>query len=158
MAAEAGECEKDLGHDKNVAAARGIFYPLIVETNGVWSMHSLEVLKSIAKKTSLFNELTFSRTLSNLHEQLSCKLWQYNGKLIVDKLALFSYDIDSFNIVFKNLKYIHISISIYIEIHTYIHTYIYIYVCMYVCMHVCMYVLFLMYLHVPIRTNSTVQC
>ena len=37
-------------------------------------MHSLEVLKSIAKKTSLFNGLTISRTLCNLHEQLSCKL------------------------------------------------------------------------------------
>ena len=100
VAAEAGECEKDLRHDENVAAAGGIFYPLIVETYGVWSMHSLEVLKSIAKKTSLFNELTFSRTLCNLHKQLSCKLWQYNAKLIVDKLALFSYDTDSFNIVF----------------------------------------------------------
>ncbi len=62
-------------------------------------MHSLEVLKSIAKKTSLFNGLIFSKTLCNLHEQLSCKLWQYNAKLIVDKLALFSYDMDSFNIV-----------------------------------------------------------
>ncbi len=64
-------------------------------------MHSLEVLKSIAKKTSLFNGLTLSRALCNLHEQLSCKLWQYNAKLIVDKLALFSYDMDSFNIVLK---------------------------------------------------------
>ena len=99
VAAEAGECEKDLQHDENVAAAGGIFYTLIVETYGVWSMHSLEVLKSIAKKTSLFNGWTFSRTLCDLHEQLSCKLWQYNAKLIVDKLALFSYDMDSFNIV-----------------------------------------------------------
>ena len=62
-------------------------------------MHSLEVLKSTAKKTSLFNGLTFSKTLCNSHEQLSCQLWQYNAKLIVDKLALFSYDMDSFNIV-----------------------------------------------------------
>ena len=35
VAAEAGECEKDLRHDENVAAAGGIFYPLIVETYGV---------------------------------------------------------------------------------------------------------------------------
>ena len=30
---------------------------------------------------------------------LLCKLWQYNAKLIVDRLALFSYDMDSFNVV-----------------------------------------------------------
>ena len=110
VAAEAGECKKDLRHNENVAAAGEIFYPLIVETHEVWSMHILKVLKSFAKKTSLFNGLTFSRTLCNLHEQLLCKLWQYNAKLIVNKLALFSYDMDSFNIVSKILIYIYIYI------------------------------------------------
>ena len=98
-AGAAGEAEKDLRYDDNVTAAGGLFYPLIVETYGVWSAHSLEVLKSITKKSSLFNGLTFSKTLCNLHEQLSCRLWQYNAKLILDKLALLSYEGDSFNIV-----------------------------------------------------------
>ncbi len=53
VAAKDGECEKDLQHDENVAVARGIFYPLIIKTYGVWSMHSLKVLKSIANKTTL---------------------------------------------------------------------------------------------------------
>ena len=61
----------------------------------IYIYHSLEVLKSIAKKFSLFNGLTFSKILCNLHEQLSSGLWQYNAKLILYKLALFSYDGDS---------------------------------------------------------------
>ena len=43
--AEAGESEKDLRHDDNVIAAGSLFCPLIVGTYGVWSAHSLEVLK-----------------------------------------------------------------------------------------------------------------
>ena len=77
-----GESEKDNRHDNNVTAASGLFYPLVVETYGVWSTHSLEVIKFIAIRSSLLKQ-THSKTLCNWHEQLSCRLWQYNVKLIL---------------------------------------------------------------------------
>ena len=57
VAAEAGECEKDLRHDENVAAAGGfsILYQLKLMECGNAQPGGL---KSIAKKTSLFNGLT----------------------------------------------------------------------------------------------------
>ena len=75
-AAETGEMAKDLRHDANVTASGGVFYPLVVESFGTWSVHSLEVLKTIARKTSLSQTLTISRAVCNLHELLSIRLWQ----------------------------------------------------------------------------------
>ena len=48
-AAQAGELKKDKRHDSNVSSYGCFFYPLVVESYGVWSEHSLELLKSIAK-------------------------------------------------------------------------------------------------------------
>ena len=67
----------------------------MVETYGVWSTHSLEVIKFIAKRSSLLSGQTFSKTLCNLHEQLSCRLCQHNAKLLLEKLALVAFDVDS---------------------------------------------------------------
>ena len=85
-AAETGEMAKDLRHDANVTASGGVFYPLVVESFGTWSVHSLEVLKTIARKTSLSQTLTISRAVCNLHELLSIRLWQYNARMILDRL------------------------------------------------------------------------
>ena len=79
---------KDLRHDANVTASGGVFYPLVVESFGTWSVRSLEVLKTIAKKTSLSQTLTISRAVCNLHELLSIRLWQYNARMILDRLHL----------------------------------------------------------------------
>ena len=51
-AAEAGEIEKDQKHDWIVLQSGGVFHPLVVETLGLWSPSSLEVLKVIASRTS----------------------------------------------------------------------------------------------------------
>ena len=48
-AAKFGESEKGNRHDDNVTAAGGLLYPMVVETYGGWSTHSLEVIKFIAK-------------------------------------------------------------------------------------------------------------
>ena len=81
-AVQFGESEKDNRHDNNVTAAASLFYPLVVNY-GVCSTHSLDVIKFIAKRSSLLNGQTLSKTLCNVHEQLSCRLWQYNAKLIL---------------------------------------------------------------------------
>ena len=86
--AEAGEIEKDEKYDKVVTQAGGHFYPLIVETLGHWSPSSLETLKIIASKASSMNSIPFSQTYSNLMEQLSVRLWQYNAKLLYSRLNL----------------------------------------------------------------------
>ena len=87
-AAEAGEIEKDEKHERAVTQAGGHFYPLIVETLGHWSPSSLETLKTIASKASSMNHIPFSQAYSNLMEQLSVRLWQYNAKLLYSRLNL----------------------------------------------------------------------
>jgi len=49
-AAAAWEALKDKQHEANVVAA-GQFYPLIVETFGVWTPFARETLKDIARRT-----------------------------------------------------------------------------------------------------------
>ena len=58
---------------------------LVVETFGLWSSHSL--LKSIARRSALHNHVTVSHTTSHLHQQLSIKLWLYNSKMVLERLA-----------------------------------------------------------------------
>ena len=74
-AAGAGEREKDQRHEANVASTGSIFHPLVCESLGLWSPHSLKYL-------------TESQAVSNIHEQLSVKLWLYNAKRILHRLAL----------------------------------------------------------------------
>ena len=71
-----------------VTQAGSHFYPLFVETLGHWSPSSLETLKTIASKASSMNSIPFSQTYSNLMEQLSLRLWQYNAKLLYSRLNL----------------------------------------------------------------------
>ena len=87
-AAEAGEVQKDLHYDSDVTNAGASFYPMIVETYGTWSTYSLEIIKVIARKTSLLNKLPVSRTVCNIHEQLAVRLWQYNARMVLDRLHL----------------------------------------------------------------------
>ena len=91
-AAKGGEMAKDLRHDANLTASGNFFYPLVVESFGTWSAHSLKVLKTIARKTSLSQALSISRAVCNLHELLSVRLWQYNTRMILDRLHLVSKD------------------------------------------------------------------
>ena len=85
-AAAAGERGKDQHHEANVTSTGSIFHPLVCESLGLWSPHSLEVLKTIVRRLSFKRNLTVSQAVSNIHEQLSVKL--YNAKMIWHRLAL----------------------------------------------------------------------
>ncbi len=66
----------------------------MVESYGVWAAHSLEVLRSIIKKSLLSSGLSLGQVSRQFHEQLSVRLWQYNSRLISDYLPNY-YDLDS---------------------------------------------------------------
>ena len=70
-AAYAGEEEKDIRHEAEVAAAGGLFYPLAIESFDFWTPTSLAVLKTIVLKTMTKTRMTFSQAFSNILEQLS---------------------------------------------------------------------------------------
>ena len=87
-AAEAGELEKDQRHDSLVSSTGSIFYPIVVESLGLWSPNSLQVLKTIARRTSFHNNATVSQCMCNLLQQLSYKLWLYNARMILARVDL----------------------------------------------------------------------
>ena len=62
-ATAAGEAFNDKQHENNVVAARGQFYPLIVETFGVWTPFARDNLKDIARRTTARNRLSPRRYL-----------------------------------------------------------------------------------------------
>ena len=86
-ACAAGELEKDQRHDSLVSSTGSIFYPVVVESLGLWSPNSLQVLKTIARRTSFHNNATVSQCMCNLLQQLSCKLW-YNARMILARVDL----------------------------------------------------------------------
>ena len=83
-----GEREKDSRHEANVTSTGSIFHPLVCESLGLWSPHSLEVVKTIARRLSFKRNLTVSQAVRDIDEQLSVKLWLYNAKMIWHRLAL----------------------------------------------------------------------
>ena len=93
-AAEAGEVDKDERHLANVSSYGCLFYPLVVESYGVWAAHSREVLRSIVKTSLLSSGLSLGQASRQFHEQLSVRLRQYNSRLINDYLPNY-YDLDS---------------------------------------------------------------
>ena len=66
-AALAGQSEKDNRHWEAVERTGCMFFPLAIETLGVWSPNSLETLKIIARRTIL----STGKTVSNLGHQQS---------------------------------------------------------------------------------------
>ena len=72
----------------------GVFYPLVVESYGTWTSSSLQTLKTIARRTSLRSSITVSRAIVNFHGQLSLRLWQFNARMILDRLSLLGLDRD----------------------------------------------------------------
>ena len=88
VAATAGEIKKDERHQDRVESNGCLFYPLVVESLGTWSSSSIETLKIIARKSTFMTGRTLSKAISNLHEQLSVRLWQCNSRMIMDRLNL----------------------------------------------------------------------
>ena len=86
IVAEAAEMDKDDRHNARVTSADGVFYPLVVESLGLWSPDSLETLKSISSKVCAVLAVPFWKALKNLLEQLSVKLWLYNARMISSRM------------------------------------------------------------------------
>ena len=81
------ELENDNKYLETVENAHCLFYPLVIETLGTWSPSSLETLKTIARRTTLFTGSSTSRAISCLHQQLSVGLWQFNARMTLDRLS-----------------------------------------------------------------------
>ena len=96
-AAEAAEDCQDFRHADRVTAADGIFYPLAVETLGLWTPYSLKILRSIASRISAMSHMTFSKSLNNLLQQLPVKVWSYNARLVLQRLNLEIEDVRSWD-------------------------------------------------------------
>ena len=57
FAALRGEIKKDARHRGFVEAARGVVLPLVVDNFGVWTPSSIEVLRSVARTSTVRNDL-----------------------------------------------------------------------------------------------------
>ena len=86
-AGEAGEMEKDSKYDARISASGAHFFPLIVESLGLWTSHSVSVLRTIAGKFTLFSGLSKSLAVSNLMQQLGVKLWSFNAKMLLQFIS-----------------------------------------------------------------------
>ena len=76
---EAGEMEKDERHELDVLSMGGLFFPLIVETLGLWTPSSLKVLRLIASEAASLNGIPRGQVVSNLLQQLSIHLRTFNA-------------------------------------------------------------------------------
>ena len=82
----AGELEKDSHYRATVESLGALFFPLVVESFGLWTAHSIKLLKSIAGRVALSANISKSLAYSNLIQQLSIKLWSFNAKMILFRL------------------------------------------------------------------------
>ena len=58
--------EKDARHRDLVEAAEGVFFPLVVDNFGVWMPSSIEVLRSIARSSTVRNGPSVSTAFHHL--------------------------------------------------------------------------------------------
>ena len=88
VASSAGEMDKDAKYDHNVSSAGCVFFPLVVETLGLWTDSSISLLRRIAARTTLRSGVSQGQAFHNLLQQLSVKLWSYNAKMLLDHISL----------------------------------------------------------------------
>ena len=98
-AGEAGEVEKDSRHEEDVTASGGIFFPLVVESLGLWTPTSLQVLRTIASK-AILNGIPHGLAVRNLLLQLSTLLWTFNASMLHTRLAAEGLDVEEWDIYF----------------------------------------------------------
>ena len=94
VAGEAGEIEKDEKHEDDVLTASGVFFPLVMESLGLWTPSSLKTLKVIASKSSSLNGTPLSLAVSYRHQRLSIRLWGYNVQMLLSRFPDISVVID----------------------------------------------------------------
>ena len=66
-------------HENNVVAAGGQFYPLIVETFGVWTPFAGDTRRILLASNGLSPKCAFR----NLIQQLPVCLWRYDAKTVL---------------------------------------------------------------------------
>ena len=88
IASSAGEMDKDAKYDHNVSSAGCVFFPLVVETLGLWTDSSISLLCCIAARTTLRSGVSQGQAFHNLLQQLSVKLWSYNAKMLLHHISL----------------------------------------------------------------------
>ena len=71
VTAKHGEVDKDYHYEAVVWAAGGVFVLLVVECLGLWSPHSLGVLKNIAFRTTSISCVSLALAFCHFLEQLS---------------------------------------------------------------------------------------
>ena len=76
-----GEEENDLRYSEEVHSTGDTFFPLVVESSGLWSDDSLKSLKLIASKTTSRSTVSLSVDFMSLMQQLSVRLWQHNARV-----------------------------------------------------------------------------
>lgn len=86
-AANRAEEGKDRKYRDRVEAAGGSFLPLAVETFGRWTPFARRTLKEIASRAAVFSRADRTTATHNLVQQLCIKLWIYNRKLLLHRLA-----------------------------------------------------------------------
>ena len=88
FAALKGKMAKDARHRDLVEAAGDVFYPLVVDNFGVWTPSSIEVLRSIARSSTVRNGLSVAIAFYHLVERLSVQLYRYNARMVLHFWAL----------------------------------------------------------------------
>ena len=94
FAALRGEMEKDAKHKALVEAAGGEFLPLVVDNFGIWTPSSVEILRSIARISTVWNGLSIGKAFHQLVERLSVQLYHCNAKMILHFWALHPHSED----------------------------------------------------------------
>ena len=90
VAFSTGEMDKDAMHNHNVSSAGSVFFPLVVESLGLWTVSGISLLRCIAAHTTLHSGVSRGQTFHNLLQQLSIKLWSYNAKMLLRSFPLAS--------------------------------------------------------------------
>ena len=88
VAVSRDEVEKDARHEEAVLGAGGIFFPLAVETLGLWSPASLKVLRDIAVRTTNRSDAGIALACCHFVEQLSVCLWRHNSRMFLHHFSL----------------------------------------------------------------------
>ena len=76
-----------LRHFSEVEGAGAVFIPLVTDALGLWSSFARKILKQIANKTIIFNNLPTAEALKYLIQRISTTLWSFNAKMLMQRLA-----------------------------------------------------------------------
>ena len=80
-----GEAFKDAKHFSEVEGTGAVFIPLVTDALGLWSPFA-KILKQIASKTIIFNNLPTTEALKYLIQRISTTLWLFNAKMLMQRL------------------------------------------------------------------------